>query len=226
MDQLRAFHRLSSQVGILYRQSLVTFIFPVLAVPAVCALLWGMAERGRLLAWAGAVTAFSLGRYLIVWRYGKGKVTLENVNKRLDLFIVCAFVSGLLWGAGMIFLVPYDTARIMEFTVCNSLAMLVVCGLVAGAAVTYSVNKAVIFFYSFPALVPASLHMITLGDRYTGALGGFVVLYFCFIIASSIRLNGLFTYYIDMEYKMLRLTGEFEAYRSRGERAGRMNPVF
>ncbi|MGK0297093.1 MAG: hypothetical protein ACI9XC_000694 [Gammaproteobacteria bacterium] len=40
MDQLQAFHHLSSQVRILYTQSILTFFFPIIFAPALCVLLW------------------------------------------------------------------------------------------------------------------------------------------------------------------------------------------
>ena len=87
--------------------------------------------------------------------------------------------------------------------------MLIVCGLVAGAVVTYSVNKWVIFFYAFPALVPPAIYMITLGDKYNSALGGFVFIYFIFITVSSFRLNKQYAYYMDIEYQMIMLTEKY-----------------
>jgi hypothetical protein len=48
MDQLRAFHHLSSQVRILYNQSIVTFFFPIIFAPALCALLWEISDHFRL----------------------------------------------------------------------------------------------------------------------------------------------------------------------------------
>lgn len=206
MDQLQEFHHLSSQVKLLYNQSIVTFLFPVLFAPAVCLLLWDISDHATLLAWTGIVVMYSLARYSIIWKQKQVELTTDNVNRWLDLFIASVFFSGLLWGAACIVLVPYDQSRLIEFTLYNSLTMLIVCGLVAGAVVSYSVNKWVIFFYAFPALVPPAIYLIILGDRYNSALGGFVLLYFVFITASSFRLHKQFIYYIDIEYEMIMLT--------------------
>ncbi|MGK0297092.1 MAG: hypothetical protein ACI9XC_000693 [Gammaproteobacteria bacterium] len=160
----------------------------------------------RLLVWGSVVVIYSLARYLIIWNQKKEGVTAENVNKWLDIFMGSVFISGLLWGAACIFLVPYEQDRLIEFTLYNSLTMLLVCGLVAGAVVTYSVSKWVLFFYAFPALVPPAIYFIILGDKYNSALGGFVLLYSIFIFASSFRLNKQYTYYIDIEYQMIKLS--------------------
>ncbi len=210
MDQLQAFHRLSSQIQILYNQSIITFLFPIVAAPAVCLLLWNISNQGRLLAWASVVVLYSLARYLIIWKQRREPVTPENANKWLDIFTASVFFSGILWGASTILLVPYEQDRLIEFTIYNSLVMLIVCGLVAGAVVGYAVSKRVILFYAFPALVPPGVYLIILGDRYNSTLGGFVLLYFIFITASSFRLNKQFSYYLGLEYQMIQVSQRYK----------------
>lgn len=209
MDQLQEFHRLSSQVQILYNQSVITFLFPILFVPAICLLLWDISDHGRLLIWATVVILYSCARYLMIWMQHREPITPANANKWLNIFIASVFISGILWGLAAVFLVPYAPGKIIEFTLYNSLIMLIVCGLTAGAVVAYSVSKRVILFYAFPALVPAAIYMISLGDKYNSALGGFVLLYFVFITAISFRLNTQFSYYLDIEFQMIQMSQKF-----------------
>lgn len=218
MDHLQAFHRLSTQIRILYDQSVVTFLFPIIAAPAVCWLLWHIADRTQLLIWTVVVISYSLARYLIIWQQGKTKTTPENANKWLDIFTASVFISGLLWGSASIVLVPYAPHRLMEFTLYNSLTMLIVCGLVAGAIVSYAVCRRVIVFYAFPALVPPALYLMILGDRYNSFLGGFVFLYFMFVLVISFRLNRQFISWIDLEFQLLQLSRK---YRDQSEKQSR-----
>lgn len=210
MDQLQAFHRLSSQIQILYNQSIITFLFPIVAAPAVCVLLWNISHQGRLISWASVVVLYSLARYMIIWKQRQQPVTPGNANKWLDIFTGSVFFSGILWGSSTILLVPYEQDRLIEFTIYNSLVMLIVCGLVAGAVVGYAVSKRVILFYAFPALVPPGAYLIILGDRYNSMLGGFVLLYFLFITASSLRLNKQFSYYLGLEYQMIQMSQRYK----------------
>jgi hypothetical protein len=210
MDQLQAFHRLSSQIQILYNQSVITFLFPILAAPAVSLLLWEISNPSRLVIWAAIVVLFSLARYLIIWKQRREPITPENANKWLDIFTASVFISGILWGCSTIFLVPYEQERLIEFTIYNSLVMLIVCGLVAGAVVGYAVSKRVILFYAFPALIPPGVYLIILGDSYNTTLGGFVLLYFIFITASSFRLNRQYSYYLGIEYQMIQLSQRYK----------------
>ena len=205
MDQLQAFHRLSSQVQILYNQSVLTFLFPILFVPAICLLLWDISSRIRLLVWSSVVILFSLARYLMIWMQRRERISTTNVNKWLDLFTASVFISGAMWGSATIILIPYTQGNTIEYTIYNGLIMLIVCGLVAGALVAYSISKRVLLFYAFPALVPPAFYMVSLGDQYNSALGGFVLMYFVFITATSFRLNTQLTYYLDIEYQMIHM---------------------
>lgn len=210
MDQLQAFHRLSSQIQILYNQSIITFLFPIVAAPAVCVLLWNISHQGRLISWASVVVLYSLARYMVIWKQRQQPVTPGNVNKWLDIFTASVFFSGILWGSSTILLVPYEQDRLFEFTIYNSLVMLIMCGLVADAVVGYAVSKRVILFYAFPALVPLGAYLIILGDRYNSMLGGFMLLYFIFITASSLRLNKQFSYYLGLEYQMIQMSQRYK----------------
>jgi len=221
MDPVRAFHHLSSQLQILYKQSVITFLFPVITAPAVCLLWWDIGDRNRLLVWTITIILYSVLRYVLLRSQNRSGITPENAGKRLELFIAGAFISGLLWGSAAIILVPYDPAGIIEFTVYNSLTMLIVCGLVAGAVVNYSVNRWVALFFAFPALVPPALYLILLGDKYNSALGGFVFLFFLFIAFSSLYLNRQFSRYIDTEFTMIELTEKLRRVQADNRRAAR-----
>ena len=78
----------------------------------------------------------------------------------------------------------------------------------------YSISKWVLFFYSFPALLPPAFYLISLGDKYNSALGGFVVLYFIFITASSFRLNRQLMSYMENEYKMQDLIRQYNELKT------------
>lgn len=218
MEHMDAYHRIKNQIQVLYSQSVITFLFPLLAAPAICFILWNISQRRTLIMWTATVMVYSLLRFLIIWKYSRNKLAPDSVAFWHDLFTGSVFLSGILWGMAPIILVPYEPARIIEFTLYNSLTILTICGLVAGAVVGYSISKWVLFFYSFPALVPPAFYLISLGDKYNSALGGFIVLYFIFITASSFRLNRQFMFYMECEYKMEDINRRHEELKLRYER--------
>lgn len=210
MEELEQDFLLINQCRILYSQSIITFLFPVLAAAALCFILWPVSGHFYLLLWTGVVVAFSTVRYVLIWKLNHRRITAENAAKWLDFFTMNVFISGTIWGAAPIILIPYRPDALLDFTLHNSLTMIIICGLVAGAVISYSVSKWVLFFYAFPALFPPAVYLISLGDKYNSALGGFVLLYLLFITMSSFRLYNQYFHYIKIQHRFHKLKNEYE----------------
>lgn len=210
MNQMEQDYLLINQCRILYNQSLITFLFPILAAAALCFALWSVSDHRYLLLWAGIVVAYSAGRYIFIWKLDHLRFTADNAARWLDFFAVNVFISGGIWGTAPVVLIPYRPESLLDFTLYNSLTMIIICGLVAGAVISYSVSKWVLFYYAFPALFPPAIYLISLGDKYNSALGGFVLLYLIFITLSSFRLYNQFHQYINIQYRLHVLEAEHE----------------
>jgi len=221
MEYSRQEHLLVNQARILYYHSVTTILFPALACLMLCLLLWDISDHRRLYAWAAAVILFTFSRYAMVLKQRRHELNPDNAGKWLDIFTVNAMLSGILWGMAAIILVPYKPDSLVIFTLYDGLAILVICGMVAGAVVSYSASKLVLFFYAFPALASPAFYLISLGDMYNTFLGGFVLLYLVFITVTSFRLNNQYRYYIDMEYRLLCLQQEFEELKTHYSNANR-----
>ena len=206
-----------NQVGLLYSQATVTLIFPVIAAIALGWLLWDVASRWILIAWASTAILFSAVRYVLLWSFHRREPHPEQAGRWLDLFSSSAFISGLIWGTAPIMLIPYQPDLLVEFTLYNGLTLIVICGLVAGALVSYSVCKWVLFYYSFPALVPPGLYLIALGDKYNGALGGYTLLYFIFVLLASLRMHAQYMHYFEMEIENDRLHARLAEFMAQSE---------
>ena len=200
-DSARKYLKVKSQVEILYSQSTVTFMFPVLFAAIIAIVIWDAANRQILQGWLAVVTLYAIIRYLILWRYTKTEKTPENYQRWLNRFGFITFLSGAMWGSAGIILIPYDPQNIIEFTLYNGLTMLAVCGLVAGAVISYSISLSTIFLYILPALVPPALYLISIGDKYNSALGGFILMYFFFIGLTAYKLNQQLMAYAFREYE-------------------------
>lgn len=204
-DTLQDFLKIKNQLHILYSQSTITFFFPVLAALCLGIVLWDIATRQILYIWGAVVISHALLRYSLLWQYWHTDIRPDNASSWLTLFILAAITSGIIWGTAGIILIPYDTGKIIQFTMYNSLTILIICGLVAGAVISYSVNMWVLFSYSFPALVPPAFYLISLGDNINSALGGFILLFYLFITVAAYRMNSQFKYYMDMEYQQKKI---------------------
>ncbi|MEX2524672.1 MAG: hypothetical protein WD750_06920 [Gammaproteobacteria bacterium] len=214
MEQLERDFLLINQYRILYNQSIITFLFPVLTSIALCFILWPVSGHFYLLLWTSIVIVFSVIRYALIWKLNQRRVTVENAAKWLDFFTFNVFVSGAIWGTAPIILIPYRPDALLNFTLYNSLTMIIICGLVAGAVISYSVSKWVLFFYAFPALFPPAVYLISLGDKYNSALGGFVLLYLLFITISSFLLYNQYYQYMSIQYRYHKLENEYEKLKN------------
>jgi hypothetical protein len=204
----RDFITTKNQVEVLYSHANITFSFPLIAAGCLAGVLWDVAARWTLLVWLGLVIFHTVARYALLWKYLDAEIVPANASLWLNRFLTSVLISGALWGIAGIVLVPYDNS--IEYTLYNGLTVLIICGLVSGALISYAVNIWVLIAYSFPALVPPAIHLISLGDRYNSAFGGFILLYYFFIGVAAARMNKLFSRYLEMDCRHKELAYRYE----------------
>ena len=204
----KTFVALQNQLRILYSQAGITFSFPLIAACCLALVLWDVASRFYLCTWLVLVIMHSAARYILLWRFHQDDIDPASAGSWLNRFIVYVIISGALWGAAGMLLIPYNNS--IEFTLYNGLTILVICGLVSGALITYSINIWVLIGYSFPALIPPAIYLISLGDRYNSTFGGFILLYYFFIGVAAARMNRLFNRYMEIEHRQQELLFKYE----------------
>ena len=212
VEYSKDFISLKNQVRVLYSQAGVTFSFPVIAACCLALVLWDVASRLNLCIWLTLVAIHSTARYLLLWRFRRDKISPANAGRWLNRFIMTVLVSGTVWGAAGMLLIPYDNT--IQFTLYNGLTILIICGLVSGALISYSINIWVIIAYSFPALVPPAIYLISLGDRYNSAFGGFILLYYFFVSVAAARMNRQFNRYMEIEQRQEELLFKYERLKT------------
>lgn len=201
---------LAQQVNILYSQSVITFLFPLLAALCVAALLQNQADRRILAGWLITIFLHGASRYYLLWSYFHDAAVTAQSSTWMNRFLLGAFLSGGLWGFAGILLIPYRSAESIAFTLNNGLLLLMVCGLVAGSVISYAINIRVTFCYSLPALLPPAFHLISIGDRYNSAFGGLLLLYYLYILVAAIRMNRQLVYFLNMEHRERELAQKYE----------------
>lgn len=204
----KAFVTLENQLSILYPQAGTTFLFPLIAACCLALVLWDVATRTSLCIWLSLVIAHTAARYFLLWRFQRDELNQASAGIWLNRFIINAIISGTLWGSAGMLLIPYNNN--IEFTLYNGLTILIICGLAAGALISYSINIWVFIGYSFPALIPPAIYLISLGDRYNSTFGGFILLYYFFIGVAASRMNKLFNRYMEIEYQQKELLIKYE----------------
>ena len=205
-DALEAAQLNATRSHILYSQSRHTFIYPVVSAAALCALLWDVSGHDVLLTWLALVTALTAARFRMLRAMQRERGLFRDPRGRwLNAFALSALVSGLLWGAAPLFLVPRSPDRLVEFTLWNGLVILVVCGLVAGATVAYAASLRVLFCYIVPALLLPAVYLVSIGDRYNSVMGGFVLLFLVHVCTAAVRMHVQLRRYFELEYELNRL---------------------
>jgi len=201
---------MKAQVEILYSQSAVTFLFPVFASFILGFVLWEISNKLILFSWIAIVWVYAAFRFVLLWKFNKTEIDLENASKWLDIFIGSVCISGIMWGLAAIVLIPQDGKNLTEFNLYTGITLLSVSGLVAGATISYSVCLSVLFFYVLPALLPPALYLIALGDIYNSTLGGFILLYCFFISSAGYRMNKQLLGYIQKQHELEKLKLQFQ----------------
>lgn len=208
VEYSRDYISLYNQVSILYSQAAVTFSFPLIAACCLALVLWGIANKIYLCIWLALLVIHSTTRYILLWKFQRCEINPDNAGRWLNRFILTVIISGLLWGAAGMLLIPYDNS--IEFTLYNGLTILIICGLVSGALISYAVNIWVLIAYSFPAMIPPAIYLIAIGDRFNSTFGGFILLYYFFISVAATRMNKQFNRYMQIEYQQKELLFKYE----------------
>jgi hypothetical protein len=192
---------------ILYSQSRVTFIYPLISALALCTLLWEISSSATLLAWLALVVTLTLVRFYMLRTFQMEQEDCAHQDW-LNVFAVSALLSGLLWGSAPMIIIPRAPERLVEFPLWNGLVVLVICGLVAGATVAYAASLRVLFCYLIPALLLPAVYLISLGDRYNTATGGFLLLFLAHASTTAVRMHMQLQHYFEMEYQLERLRSD------------------
>jgi hypothetical protein len=200
----------ATRAHLLYSQSHLTFLFPVIAAVSLCMLLWDVAGGWLMRLWLTLVIGLTLVRFRALSLIRRNPQREAPAAGWLNAFALGALVSGVLWGLAPIIVVPDAPGRAVEYAQYRGLVMLVVCGLVAGATVTYVISMRVWLSFAIPALVVPGLYLAALGDRLNGALGGFVLLYLFFIVVAGLRMNLQLRRFVELEYELNRLRRDLQ----------------
>jgi signal transduction histidine kinase/CheY-like chemotaxis protein len=172
------------QVEVLYDQLPVALAASVAASLILIGVLWPATPAPALITWFVLLAVVSSLRAILARRYRRsGEDRQRQAGYWLNWFIAGTLVSGLLWGAAIIFLAPQDS------TFHIWIAVLWVCGLTAGSIASLSSVKGAFFAFSVPALVPAAIYLMLTGDVFEDTISGAIFLFLGFLSLNALRLH-------------------------------------
>ncbi len=175
----------SDQVKQLYDHAPLGMIATVMNAAALAFVLWKVVPHPALTIWLACLFLITLFRAVHIYRYRlKPPSPAEARAKRIQ-FVIGVALSGIIWGSAALFLFPVDSLAHQVFLA------FVIGGMVAGAAVTFSVIRAAVFSFSVPALAPLVYRFFSCGDEIHITMGGMILLFAVLIHLMALRVHNI-----------------------------------
>lgn len=161
----------TQQVELIYRQAPTSIVAAFVLSLLVTVGLWPVAAHEQLLLWLAAQAVQSMARLLLVVRYRKAGDDQRQRPAWMLLFFAGSFVAGVVWGCiGSIFSFSWP----VEY---QTLALMSLAGVVAGAISSYAVNLAVYVAFLVPAILIPAQFMLVYSDHMQNNLGLMLMLF-------------------------------------------------
>ncbi len=173
----------SKQVEVLYEQSWIGQMGSMASAVFLVVLFWTVTPRPVLVTWFVVFILLAALRLAITYRYYRSLPLPEQANDWLAWFIVGTVMSGTIWGSIIIVLAPDNSL------VYTSFALLCTGALTAGAVAAYSVIMGAFLAFSFPALIPSGLYLLSKGEKVEVVIGCGTLMFFGFLLLNALRIH-------------------------------------
>jgi signal transduction histidine kinase/ActR/RegA family two-component response regulator len=206
-DRLRA-----RQVEVLYDQLPVALTASIAAALILVGILWSATPAPVLLTWLGLLLVVTAIRSILVHSYRQSGDRQHQAGYWLTGFIAGTLVSGIVWDAAIIFLVPRGS------TFHTWIAVLWVCGLTAGSIASLSSVRGVFFSFSVPALVPGAVYLLLAGDGIEATISGAMFLFLGFLSMNALRMHSTVKRSLQLQFENSDLIAHLDNEKERIEK--------
>lgn len=159
------------QTELIYRQAPIAIISAFILSLLVTAGLWPVAAHDQLLGWLAVHVVQTGARLVLVMRYRWSTAEVRERPLWILLFFFGAFIAGIAWGSiGILFSFAWP----VEY---QTLALMSLAGIVAGAISSYAVNLTVYIAFLVPAILIPAQFMLVYSDRLQNNLGLMLMLF-------------------------------------------------
>ena len=145
--------------------------------------LWQSISHTSLIIWFSITFCLAVQRYLFLYKYREASLQPDQAAQVAKKFVAGLGLSGIAWGFVAIFLFPVDSPTH------QILIVFVLCGMVAGAAETFSPVLPAFIAFSLPALVPLFIRFLTIGGAVYNAMSVLTLLYIGMTLIIARRIN-------------------------------------
>jgi two-component system, sensor histidine kinase len=165
-----------------------------------------------LLAWVGTFVVLTALRMIGWWRYRGADFNVER-QAWLRQTALFAFVSGVLWGAGSLFLFP-PGQLVYQFTFMITLVMMAIAGMFS-----YAPHYPTYFAYVVPAVLPGIIALELQGAPQQQAMGAGLVLMMIVVLWSVRGLNRMFLESMRLRFENVDLVAQLTVQKDAAESA-------
>ncbi len=190
------------RLRLLCAQSPAALLTALLAAGVLVFMLHGVVAPRRLAIWLALLIAVTLGRMLLLWHWRRREPW--EAGRCYMLLGLLAFASGTLWGGGALMFLLQAPLQYQLFII------LMVGGMVTGAAAAYAASFPVYIAFSLPALFPETVWFLLQADGIHVATGLMMLLFFVAMGFIVHRNRAMLFTGLKHEYRNLQLARELK----------------
>ncbi len=171
--------------------------------------LWHSISHTLLTIWLSITFCLAVQRSLFLHKYIRAPFQPDQASQVARMFVAGLGLSGIVWGLVAIFLFPVDSPKH------QILIVFVLCGMVAGAAETFSSVLPAFVAFALPALIPLCIRFLTIGGVDYYAMSGMTLLYMILTLIIARRINIKNRSLVELKVHFSRMTEELTASNAR-----------
>ena len=171
--------------------------------------LWQSISHTSLIIWFSITFCLAVQRCYFLYKYRGASLLPHQAAQVAKRFVAGLGLSGIVWGFVAIFLFPVDSPTH------QILIVFVLCGMVAGAAETFSPVLPAFTAFSLPALVPLFIRFLTIGGAVYNAMSALTLLYIGMTLIIARRINITNRSLVELKEHFSRMADERTASNAR-----------
>ncbi|MBI5063370.1 MAG: hypothetical protein HZB87_07905 [Desulfatitalea sp.] len=146
------------RILLLHKQSWIGVVGSVVNAFFLVYLLRDQIPRTLLASWLASAILLSSTRALLAYYFPRHRFSFNGARRWARWNITSLALSGVLWGVGTWLLFPIHSALHQVFLI------VVICGLVAGAAMAFAAMLRAFFAFSIPTVLALCLRLLTMPE--------------------------------------------------------------
>ncbi len=166
--------------------------------------LLGITPLHRLIIWLSAILLISVIRIYIQLALYNKEITSENLSLYFNIFLTALFISGCVWGAAGVFLLPQSSIAHQVFIA------FMLGGMVAGSVGVFSAVINAFYFFSIPVILPVSITFFLYGDSTHFAMGLMIIIFWFIMLMTAKKQNREITDFFKLKYENVDLISSLE----------------